>query len=158
MKITKSKFDGIFWIENDKKKIATVNLIPGFAPFKEKLIDKYRRWDEYRSKWAAAIMRGIKEFPLKKGDKVLYLGAASGQSASYISDIVGDSGKVFCVEISPRVMRELIFVAEKYCPAIVGADPRVCPADNGQPQGVAPTFFYGFGDIFEPITDKSFIS
>ncbi len=117
MKITKSKFEGIFWIENEKKKIATINLVPGYAPFGEQLIKhknvEYRIWEPHRSKWAAAIMKGIKEFPLKKGNKVLYLGAASGQSASYISDIVGDRGKVFCVEISPRVMRELIFVAEK---------------------------------------------
>ena len=93
MKITKSKFEGIYWIENGKKKIATINLVPGYAPFGEQLIKmndvEYRVWNPHRSKWAAAIMKGIKEFPLKKGDKVLYLGAASGQSASYISDIVG---------------------------------------------------------------------
>ena len=58
-------------------------------------------------------MKGIKELPLRKGDKVLYLGAASGQSASYISDIVGKEGNVFCVDVSPRTMRDLIFVAEK---------------------------------------------
>ena len=117
MKITKSGFEGIFWVENGKKQIATANLVPCYAPFEEKLIKEngkeYRIWDAYKSKWAAAIMRGIKEFPLKSGDSVLYLGAASGQSASYISDIVGEKGKVFCLEISERTMRDLIFVAEK---------------------------------------------
>jgi fibrillarin-like pre-rRNA processing protein len=113
MKISKSKFDGIFWIEGEKKKIATINLVEGYAPFGEELVEKYRIWNQYRSKWAAAIMKGIKEFPLRAGDSVLYLGAASGQSASYISDIVGSKGKVFCLEISERTMRDLIFVAEK---------------------------------------------
>lgn len=112
MKIVQ-KFDGVFLIN---KKIATINLIPGYTPFGEKLIKnkvEYRIWDPYRSKWAAAILKGIKKFPLKKGDKVLYLGAASGQSASYISDIVGKNGLVFCVDISKRVMRDLIFLCKK---------------------------------------------
>jgi fibrillarin-like pre-rRNA processing protein len=113
MKISKSKFSGIFFVENGKKQIATLNLVPGYRPFSEQEINGYRVWDPYHSKWAAAIMKGIKEFPLKSGDSVLYLGAASGQSASYISDIVGKDGKVFCVEIAPRVMKDLIFVAEK---------------------------------------------
>jgi len=117
MKITKTNFEGIFWIENGKKQLATVNLVPGYAPFEEKLVKEngkeYRIWDYYRSKWAAAIMRGIKEFPVNKGNNILYLGAASGQSASYISDIVGKEGKVFCLEISERTMRDMIFVAEK---------------------------------------------
>lgn len=117
MKIIKSKFEGVYWIENGKRRIATVNLVPGHVLFDEQIIkDKnkeYRIWNPYRSKWAAAIVKGIKEFPLKKGHKVLYLGAASGQSASHISDIVGEEGKVFCVDISQRVMRDLIFVCEK---------------------------------------------
>ncbi len=117
MNVIKSKFEGIFWIQNGKKKIATVNLVPSFAPFGEQLIKKdnveYRIWEPHHSKWAAAIMKSLKKFPLENGDKVLYLGAASGQSASYIADIVGKEGRVFCVEISPRVMRDLIFVAEK---------------------------------------------
>ncbi len=117
MKITKSKYEGIFLVENGKKKIATINLVPGYTPFSEQTVKQdgkeYRIWNPHRSKWAAAIMKNIKKFSLKKGDNVLYLGAASGQSASYISDIVGKEGKVFCIDIAPRVMRDLIFVAEK---------------------------------------------
>ncbi len=116
MKITKTKYKEIFCAENQKRKLATVNSIPGFAPFNEKLITKgkieYRTWDPYKSKWAAALMKKIKEFPIKKNSKVLYLGAASGQSASYIAD-VAENGKIFCVEISSRVLRDLIFVSEK---------------------------------------------
>lgn len=116
MKISESKFKDIFILENEKKKLATINLVTGFAPFNEKLIKKegieYRIWDPYKSKWAAGIMKNIKNFPIQNNSNVLYLGAASGQSASYIADIA-KKGKIFCVEISHRVMRDLTFVSEK---------------------------------------------
>ncbi|MCX8170254.1 MAG: fibrillarin-like rRNA/tRNA 2'-O-methyltransferase, partial [Candidatus Methanomethyliaceae archaeon] len=44
---------------------------------------------------------------------ILYLGAASGTTASHVSDIIGERGKVFCVEFSPRVMKELIEVTSR---------------------------------------------
>jgi fibrillarin-like pre-rRNA processing protein len=69
-------------------------------------------WDTYRSKLAAAIEKDIGEVPLEPGFKVLYLGAASGTTASHVSDIVGENGNVYCVEFSPRVMRELVTVCE----------------------------------------------
>ncbi|MCK4439354.1 fibrillarin-like rRNA/tRNA 2'-O-methyltransferase, partial [Candidatus Bathyarchaeota archaeon] len=40
--------------------------------------------------------------------KVLYLGAASGTTASHISDIVGEKGHVYCVEFASRSIRELV--------------------------------------------------
>ncbi len=116
MKIEKSKYNQIYWIKNDKKKLATINSVPGFAPFNEQLIKKdgveYRIWNPYKSKWAAGIIKKIKEFPVKEDSKILYLGAASGQSASYLADIA-KKGRIFCVEISQRVARDLTFVAEK---------------------------------------------
>ncbi|RLE61725.1 MAG: fibrillarin-like rRNA/tRNA 2'-O-methyltransferase, partial [Thermoprotei archaeon] len=39
---------------------------------------------------------------------VLYLGSATGTTPSHVSDIVGEEGLVFCIEFSPRVMREFI--------------------------------------------------
>ena len=114
----KSKYASVFWFEKDgKKRPATVNLAPGFSVYGEKLVKQegkeYRVWDPYRSKIGAALMRNIKDLPVKKGDEVLYLGSASGTTASHISDIVGKSGKVYCVDVAQRVMRDLIFVAEK---------------------------------------------
>jgi fibrillarin-like pre-rRNA processing protein len=43
---------------------------------------------------------------------VLYLGAASGTTASHVSDIVGHEGIVYCVEFSPRATRDLLRVCE----------------------------------------------
>jgi len=45
--------------------------------------------------------------------KVLYLGVASGTTCSHFSDIVGKEGIIYGIEISDRVLRELIPVAEK---------------------------------------------
>ena len=113
--MNRSKYVNVFW--TPKKRLATLNLVPGFQVYGEKLIkeDKkeYREWDPYRSKIGAALMRGIEDLPIKSGSKVLYLGSASGTTASHISDIVGHNGKVFCIDIAPRVMRDLVFVAEK---------------------------------------------
>jgi len=117
MKISKSKWEGIFFIENGKFRPATLNLVPGFSVYGERLIKdqgkEYREWDPYRSKIGAAIMNNIKDIPIHEGDNVLYLGASTGTTASHVSDIVGKNGKVFCVDISPRTTRDLIFVCEK---------------------------------------------
>jgi fibrillarin-like pre-rRNA processing protein len=108
--------DGVYWIELDDgtRKLATANLAPGTQVYGEKLINfegtEYRLWDPYRSKLAAAILRGMKKIPLTKGTKVLYLGAASGTTVSHVSDIIGQSGLTYCVEISSRPLRDLLLV------------------------------------------------
>jgi fibrillarin-like pre-rRNA processing protein len=108
------KFPGIFCID---KKLATVNLVAGEKVYGEQLIkDKkaeFRIWDHFRSKPAAAIKKGLKEFPLKKEMKVLYLGIASGTTASHFSDIIGPNGIIYGVDIAERVLRDLISHAEK---------------------------------------------
>ena len=50
----------------------------------------------------------MKNLPIKKNSKVLYLGAASGTTASHVSDLVGKDGYVYCIEFSPRSIRDLI--------------------------------------------------
>jgi fibrillarin-like pre-rRNA processing protein len=71
--------------------------------------DEYRRWDPYRSKLAGAILKGeIDPDVIKAGDKVLYLGASTGTTASHVSDIVGGEGLVVGVEMSARVGREFL--------------------------------------------------
>jgi fibrillarin-like pre-rRNA processing protein len=108
------KFEGLFLING---KLATLNLLPGETVYGEELVrvgeKEYRIWDLWRSKPAAAIKKGIKEFPIKKGAKVLYLGIASGTTASHFSDIVEKEGIIYGVEFSERVLRELIPIAEK---------------------------------------------
>ena len=69
---------------------------------------EYRVWDFFRSKLAAAILNGLKQVPIQTGHKVLYLGAASGTTASHISDIVGNGGHAYCVEFAHRSIRELV--------------------------------------------------
>jgi len=111
--ISKSK---IFEVYADGKVLFTLNLAPGKRVYDEQLIRQnnieYRGWDGYGSKLAAAILNGCKNIFLRKGDVVLYLGSASGTTASHVSDIVGKDGLVFAVDVAPRVMRDLILNCE----------------------------------------------
>tara|TARA_Y100000780_G_C13688159_1_gene418455 strand:- start:1920 stop:2660 length:741 start_codon:yes stop_codon:yes gene_type:complete len=105
--------DSIVWVDIDgEKKICTENLCNGVNVYGERLIKikkvEYRVWDAFRSKLAAAIIKGLKYLPIKYGIKVLYLGASTGTTASHVSDIVGSSGLVFCVESTSRVAREFM--------------------------------------------------
>jgi fibrillarin-like pre-rRNA processing protein len=113
MKI-EEKFEGIFFID---RRLATRNLVKNFKVHGERLVEiegvQYRYWDPYRSKLAAAVIKGMKQMPIKEGCKVLYLGAAAGVTPSFISDIVGRKGVVYCVEFAPRSMRDLLYVCEK---------------------------------------------
>lgn len=101
----------------NKKFIYAHNLVPGKSLFEEELEKhgayEYRAWDIYRSKLAAGIKKGLSQIGLKEGDIVLYLGASHGYTPSFVSDIVGTHGFVFCVDNAPRVMRDLIFICEE---------------------------------------------
>ena len=93
---------------------ATPNLVPGQSVYGEPLVKRkgleFRVWDPKRSKVAAAIKKGMK-IPLKEKHKLLYLGVASGTTASHISDLLTE-GMIFGVDFAPRVMREFILLAE----------------------------------------------
>jgi fibrillarin-like pre-rRNA processing protein len=107
-------FLGVFQItlEDRSFRIATLNLSPGRTVYGERLIKigdiEYRLWDPFRSKLAGAILKKLKNLPIKPASKILYLGAASGTTASHVSDIVGNNGYVYCVEFAPRSIRDLI--------------------------------------------------
>ena len=102
-------FSGVFevMLDDGTRRIATRNLAYGRNVYGERLVkideDEYRLWDPFRSKLAAAIMKGLRHLPLKPGSKVLYLGAASGTTASHVSDIIGPDGYVYCVEFSATI-------------------------------------------------------
>lgn len=108
------KFPGIFIIN---QKIATLNSTPGKRLFGEVLTkvkdQEYRLWDPNRSKAAAAIAKGIKEFPIKKDSIILYLGIAHGYTASFLADIIGSNGIIYGIEFSDRCFNELLTVVEK---------------------------------------------
>jgi len=107
-------FREIFWItlEDGSKRLATKNLAPAHAVYGERLVRfegiEYRVWDAFRSKFAAAILKGLETVPIQPGHLVLYLGAASGTTASHVSDIVGRKGYVYCIEFAARSIRDLV--------------------------------------------------
>jgi len=107
----REQFPGVYLVGG---RLATANNTPGYRVYNEKTVREgkaeYRIWDPYRSKVAAALAKGLKTFPVKKGSSVLYLGASSGTTASHIADI---AETVYCVEFSKRMMRELIQVCDR---------------------------------------------
>ncbi len=113
------EFPGIYRImlEDGTQRLATKNLSPGRNVYGERLVKhrgiEYRVWDAFRSKLAAAILKGLRTVPIKPNHSVLYLGAASGTTASHVSDIIGKKGHVYCVEFASRSIRDLV---ENVCP------------------------------------------
>lgn len=111
---THPKFPEIHWatLEDGTQRLATKNFTSGKNVYGERLVRcmdmEYRLWDPFRSKLAAAILRNLKTVPIQPAHKVLYLGAASGTTASHVSDIVGENGHVYCIEFASRVIRELV--------------------------------------------------
>jgi fibrillarin-like pre-rRNA processing protein len=97
---------------NGIRELATPNLVEGLTVYGEKLVkiddEEYRIWDPFRSKLAASLKKGLRDFPIGFGDKILYLGASTGTTVSHVSDLVGNKGLVFAVEPAVRVARELI--------------------------------------------------
>ncbi|MBW2995634.1 fibrillarin-like rRNA/tRNA 2'-O-methyltransferase [Candidatus Woesearchaeota archaeon] len=110
------------------RKLLTLNAVPGIAQFNENLknIDgkEYREWDPKRSKLAAAIVKGVKNLGIKENSTILYLGAAHGYTCSFLSDIA-KNGKIYALDFAPRVVRDLVYLAEKrknICPILGDAN------------------------------------
>jgi fibrillarin-like pre-rRNA processing protein len=99
-------------LEDGAKRLATRNLTPSLNVYGERLLKfkgvEYRIWDAFRSKLAAAILKGVQNVPVEPGNKILYLGAASGTTPSHVSDIVGEKGHVYAVEFAQRSIRDLV--------------------------------------------------
>jgi fibrillarin-like pre-rRNA processing protein len=95
-----------------RTRLLTRNLAPGKKVYGEELVVRggveYRAWDPFRSKLAAAILKGLPEGVIGEGAKVLYLGTSTGTTASHVSDLVGPRGLVVGVEFSARVAREFV--------------------------------------------------
>ncbi|MDG6997686.1 MAG: fibrillarin-like rRNA/tRNA 2'-O-methyltransferase [Nitrososphaerota archaeon] len=119
-------FDGVYQISDprnpSKKILATRNLTPGSSVYGETLVKRrlenevveFRSWDPFRSKLSAAILNELENFPFRKGTYCLYLGASTGTTVSHLSDIVGGKGRIFGVEMAPRVAREFLENVVKY--------------------------------------------
>ncbi|HMK53798.1 MAG TPA: fibrillarin-like rRNA/tRNA 2'-O-methyltransferase [Methanobacteriaceae archaeon] len=104
----KEKYPGVYQLDEN---VATINLIPQLRVYGEKLVDfeehELRIWEPRRSKLSAAIRNGLENFPVEEDSKILYLGASAGTTPSHLSDIA-TNGLIYCVEFSPRMMRELL--------------------------------------------------
>jgi fibrillarin-like pre-rRNA processing protein len=115
--INEHKFFGVYEIDKGRKKILTKNLTPKKTFFDEATYkegrEEYRLWDPSRSKLAAAIMKDVSQIGIKPKDVVLYLGASHGYTPSFLSDIVGEDGIIFALDFAPRVVRDLVMLAEK---------------------------------------------
>ena len=109
----KELFPGIWLIDN---RLATINLAKGRKVYNEDLViyndREYRLWNPYRSKLSAAILIGIKHVSMGAGSRVIYLGAATGTTVSHVSDIVGNDGRVYAIELSERNVRNLLGLCE----------------------------------------------
>lgn len=107
----KQAFPGVYNIDGQ---LYTENSAKGFRVYGERLLKRndkeYRAWDPFRSKLAAAILKGLRTLPMRRDSSVLYLGASTGTTASHIADLT--FGFVYCVEISQRMMRELMQVCK----------------------------------------------
>ena len=126
--------DGLPNVVSTEDGLYTLNAAPGATVYGERLLEvdgvEYRQWNPLRSKLAAFLLLGGTDLRLAKDSRVLYLGAASGTTASHVSDIVSD-GIVYCVEVSQRSFRDLLRVCE--------SRPNMIPilADAKAPQGYA---------------------
>jgi fibrillarin-like pre-rRNA processing protein len=111
--LVEMRVKGVYW---DGERMYTRNSAPGDSVYGEKLITddevEYREWMPNRSKLAAYVRLGGTAFPFAKGTRVLYLGAASGTTASHVADLCSE-GTVHCVEFSPRSFRDLVSVCER---------------------------------------------
>jgi len=103
------RFDGVYWARTATgRELVTRNLAPGVSVYGERLVSsrgaEYRAWNPFRSKLASAIVNGASEIFVRPGSRVLYLGVATGTTASHVSDIVASEGLLFGVEFSPSAM------------------------------------------------------
>lgn len=117
----------------------------------ERVIDRedgsFRRLDPTRTKLGAALARGYEGRLPRAGEAWLYLGAASGTTASHVADLVGPQGAVFAVEKSIRPFSRLLALAQRY--------PNLLPilADAREPRsysGAVPAVEGIYADVAQP--------
>ena len=115
-------FKGVYETKSGGRYVLlTKNMTPGKIVYGEFLFyDKdengnkveYREWDPKRSKLGAALVKDVSQIGMKENDYILYLGCSTGTTVSHVSDIIGPNGLVFALDFAPRVLRDMVFVAE----------------------------------------------
>jgi len=105
---------GIFK-KSDKLFTQNPEACKGIRVYNEQLITEdnkeYRSWNPFRSKLAAALLKGL-TINITADTQILYLGAATGTTVSHLSDII-TNGTIYAVETSPIAMKSLLKVSEK---------------------------------------------
>ncbi len=106
-------FDGVYSFNSY---LLTKNLTPGKKIYGEQLLKfngvEYRTWNPFKSKLAAGLKKGLKNFPIHKNSNILYLGSSEGTTVSHLSDIIELNGKLVGVDISSRAMHKFLFLCE----------------------------------------------
>ncbi len=108
-------------IRGSRIDLFTKALKPEESYFDERVIRKYvdneyvnlRSWNVQRSKLGSAIAKRISQLGIKEGSKILYLGASHGFTPSYVSDMIGETGHVFCLDFAQRVVKDLYLLCQK---------------------------------------------
>ncbi len=100
-----------------KGNLYTKNMVPGEVVYGERTFTwdgvEFRQWDPMRSKLGAGIKKGVVQTGITAGCKVLYLGCSTGTTVSHVSEIVGEEGIVYALDVAPRVMRDMVMLSKK---------------------------------------------
>ena len=123
-----SHINNVYIIYKDKiKEYATVNIYEDESN-ENSIINNnihYRICDPYNSNFCAGIENGIRKMYMELGGKVLYLGAyRDPNSIFHISNIVGENGTVYGVEIDSKkgeILKNISIKRKNIVPIINGA-------------------------------------
>ncbi len=101
-------------LRRDGRDLYTENARPGAAVYGEELRDfggrEFRRWDPWRSKLAAYVVRDGPPFDLGRCRTLLYLGGAHGTTVSHLADLLPEA-RLFVIEKSPTSFAALLTLA-----------------------------------------------
>ncbi len=104
---------GVF---RDGRDLFTRNARPGERVYGEDLRVvggvEYRRWDPFRSKFAALLLKGAPRGLGAGSASVLYLGAAHGTTVSHLADLWPEA-PIYAVEKSPTSFAPLLALARR---------------------------------------------
>jgi fibrillarin-like rRNA methylase len=120
----------------DRTELFTESVGPPPPVYGERWVDvgprSFRAFEPGRSKLSAGILREWSGPLPSAGESWLYLGAATGTTASHVADLVGPDGRVYAIERSPRPFARLLALARRW--------PNVLPilADARAPREYAP--------------------